>query len=75
MSLRRPRDTPRTRYLTALRRGEAPPMALATVAESYGLEITTIRADGLPKPIEWTLRDVERLLWIRWLVENGRIVG
>lgn len=49
-------------------------MALATVAESYGLEITTFRADGLPKPIEWTLRDVERLLWMRWMVENGRIV-
>ena len=74
MSLRRPRDTARTRYYAALRLGQAPPMAVATVAESYGLEITAFRADGLPKPIEWTLRDVERLLWMRWMVENGRIV-
>jgi len=75
---RPPRDTPKTRYFAAIREGMDDRAAARTVAASYGL-LTHRRDEGghgpvdEARPIEWTLEEIERLCFLRYLVERGTV--
>lgn len=77
--MRDPIDTPTQRYRRQRALGATHDLAVSVVVSSYGLSHNIVRLmpDGSEKPIDpkWTLPQVERLWFLRWLVSQGRIGG
>lgn len=75
----RPLDTPTARYRRQRALGATPDLALSVVVSSYGLSHNIVRLlpDGSEKQIDpkWTLKQLERIYWLRWMATEGMIGG
>lgn len=74
---RKKRDTPKTRYFAHLRSGSSERGATRMVADSYGLPVYQDGPNGIDvsKPINWSLKEIEHLLWLRWMAAERRMGG
>jgi len=75
----RPLDSPTLRYRRQRALGATPELALAVVVSSYGFShnLVQLRPDGSTKDIDpkWTLRQLERIYFLRWAAIEGLIGG
>lgn len=80
------RDTPKTRYFANVRSGSSDVGAARLVAMSYDLPTvdeaplewalaSPKRYGYSPRLIDWKLEEIERLLFLQYLRESGRIGG
>ena len=79
MPPREPLDSPMQRFKRQRALGATPELALAVVLSSYGLSHNLVRLlpDGSEKAVDpkWTLKQLERIWFLRWMVATNRIGG